>query len=407
MKTPILTSLSPNAERDDVWLAWQTMLSPWRWNRQDTLLGIEKQLSSVLNGQTVTLTSSGRSAFEAVLKALAVGEGDEVIVQAFTCVAVPAPIMWVGARPVYADIDPNTLNLDVADVERKITPKTKAIVVQHTFGIPANIERLRQLAEQHNLTLIEDCAHALGGSYQGQPLGTLGDVAILSFGRDKVISSVFGGAVTGKNAELVKKIAQYEADKPLPPRWWVAQQLRHPILMALVKPLYFRGQLGKAVLVIAQKMRLTSMAVTSDEKLGRAPDHIAWRFSPALGVLLNQQLSKLSRYTKERQATTQTYKNAVTSRFSIPAGSALLRFPYVAATPAEFFLEAQRQQILLGDWYALPVVPVKDLTLVHYVSGSCPQAEMISRQMINLPTYPGLTQEQRDRVISLAQPSAL
>jgi hypothetical protein len=218
---------------------------------------------------------------------------------------------------------------------------------------------------------------------------------------------VFGGAVTSKNDALIKKIAQLEAAKPLPPRWWVAQQLRHPILMALVKPLYFRGQLGKAILVFAQKMRLISFAVAPEEKLGQAPEHIAWRFSPALGVLLNQQLKKLDRYTKARQETTQAYLAALPRRFTIPIGAALLRFPYVTARPSAFFLEGQRQHILLGDWYVLPVVPVKDLTLVHYVSGSCPQAETVSHQMINLPTYPGLTHEQRDRVTALATTSAV
>ena len=121
----------------------------------------------------------------------AIGEGDEVLVQAFTCVAVPNSVLWAQATPVYADIDA-TLNIDPIDVEKKITNRTKAIIVQHTFGIPADMDALVALAKKHNILLIEDCAHSLGATYKGKKVGTFGDAAFFSFGRDKVVSSVFG-----------------------------------------------------------------------------------------------------------------------------------------------------------------------------------------------------------------------
>jgi dTDP-4-amino-4,6-dideoxygalactose transaminase len=114
----------------------------------------------------------GRIALYAILKALGIGSGDEVIIQAFTCVAVPCPVLATGARPVYADID-GTLNLDPSSVEARLTPRTKAIVVQHTFGIPANMDRLLRTANECGIYLIEDCCHTVASSYRVRWSATL------------------------------------------------------------------------------------------------------------------------------------------------------------------------------------------------------------------------------------------
>ena len=127
-----------------------------------------------------------------MIKSFDITYGDEVIVQAFTCLAVPEVVIWCGAKPVYLDID-ESLNLDIRLLEKSISSKTRIIIVQHTFGIPAKIDMIKKIAQKHNIILIEDCAHSLGAKYNSQKIGTFGDAAFFSFGRDKVISSVFGG----------------------------------------------------------------------------------------------------------------------------------------------------------------------------------------------------------------------
>jgi perosamine synthetase len=144
----------------------------------------------------------GGTALYALLSSMGVGPGDEVILPVFTCPAVPYPVVRLKATPVYADIDPSTCNLDPGDIETKITKRTKVIIVQHTYGIPAEMDPILDIACRHNVWVIEDSCHALGSKYRGQEVGTLGDAAIYSFGWYKPIVLGVGGAAVVNNPEL-------------------------------------------------------------------------------------------------------------------------------------------------------------------------------------------------------------
>lgn len=150
--------------------------------------------------------SLGRAALYAVLKAMEIGQGDEVIFQVFTCVHVPVPVLRLGATPVYVDIDPSTFGIDPSKIKDKITDKTKAIIVQHTFGIPTEMDPILDIASRHNLWIIEDCCHALGSKYGGQEVGTFGDAAFYSFGWHKPIVLGMGGAAVVNNPSLRPKV---------------------------------------------------------------------------------------------------------------------------------------------------------------------------------------------------------
>lgn len=403
----IATSLSPNTEADDVALAWKILFQPWLWRNANIISQAEQQLSRHLNHHPVVLTSSGRSALFTLLKAYDIGAGDEVIIQAFTCLAVPAPIKWTGATPVYADITPPTYNLDPADVRRKITNKTKAIIVQHTFGLPGPVDELRQIANQHNLILIEDCAHALGATYHSQPVGTLGDAAFFSFGRDKTLSCVFGGAISSKDTNVITRARKLQSEFKNPPLIWIKQQLLHPILFSFILPFYFQANIGKALLVAFQKLSFLSKAVEPQEKLGGQPKHLDYRFPGALAYLLQNQLAKLERYPAHRRRLAHTYQTALASHPGLPhplndTQPSWLRFPLLVENPDKIHQAAKQQHILLGDWYNSPLAPSDcDLESFNYQPGSCPRAEKASQQIINLPTYPRMTNEEAHRVIKL------
>src|SRR3990167_5441690 len=139
-------SLSPNAENDDRRLAASLFFQPWFWQKGEALDKLKQKLADYLGvAQEPLLFNSGRSALLTLLKALEIRQEEEILIQAFTCNAVPNHILWWGAKPIYVDIDA-TYNMDPADLERKITPRSRAVIIQHTFGIPANIDALLRIA---------------------------------------------------------------------------------------------------------------------------------------------------------------------------------------------------------------------------------------------------------------------
>jgi len=150
--------------------------------------------------------------------ALGIGTGDEVIVPSFTFVAVANAVRYVGATPVFADIDAATLNIDPKSVEAAITPRTRALIVVHTFGRPADLTSLLPIAERHKLLLIEDACEAIGAEIGGLRVGSSGDAGVFAFYPNKQITTGEGGMVVTRNAEIARHIAtlrnhgRYESD---------------------------------------------------------------------------------------------------------------------------------------------------------------------------------------------------
>src|SRR5260221_86983 len=156
--------------------------------------------------------NSGRGALYAVCKALTITDGDEIIVQAFTCAAVVQAILTTGARIVYADCG-SDFTLSLESVKKSITLKTKAIIVQHTFGIPADMNELLDLAKKYKIFLIEDSAHSIGSMYNGKKIGTFGVASIFSFGRDKAFSCVSGGIAMTNDTKVAAALEKFQKHK--------------------------------------------------------------------------------------------------------------------------------------------------------------------------------------------------
>jgi dTDP-4-amino-4,6-dideoxygalactose transaminase len=403
----ISASLSPNTQRDDVTLAFKTALRPWTWREGREVAAAEEWFCAYFSTGTAVSFNSGRSALLALLKSFGVGAGDEVLLQAFTCVAVPNSVLWAGATPRFVDID-ETYNLDPKDLVQKITKKTKVIIVQHTFGIPANLGTIIALAQKHNLIVIEDCAHALGASYKGHKVGSLGDAAFFSFGRDKVLSSVWGGMAivntTTTRGRAATKLKEYQHMTPMPGGLWIAQQLRHPIAFSAILATYTVG-FGKALLVALQKLHLLSFPVYPEEKLGKRPQDFPARFPNALAILLLNQLKKLDAYNAQRRKIARYYAIALArlgKRGTVKTdnGALFLRFPLEVKNQEGLLRKAKRRGILLGNWYHNIVDPTGvELASVGYVQGSCPKAEKAAAHIVNLPTL--IDESQARRVVEI------
>ncbi|MGA8529439.1 MAG: DegT/DnrJ/EryC1/StrS family aminotransferase [Acidobacteriaceae bacterium] len=151
--------------------------------------------------------SSGTAALHLALLAHNIGAGDEVIVPSFTFIAVANAVRYVGAHPVFADIDPVTLNLDPRSVESALTPSTRALIAVHTFGRPADMDALTAIARRHNFVLIEDACEAIGAQIGGHPVGSFGDAAAFAFYPNKQITTGEGGMVVTPHPEAAQRIA--------------------------------------------------------------------------------------------------------------------------------------------------------------------------------------------------------
>lgn len=401
---PIAIGLSPNTQKDDILLALKNLFQPWNWKKGQEISKVEEWFEKRYANYRAFSFNSGRSALYFLLKQLGIQKGDEVIVQAFTCVAAIEPLIWVGAKPVFADID-QTLNLHPKGVERKITPKTKAIIAQHTCGVPAQVEEIIKIAKENKLFLIEDCAHALGATYKGKPVGSFGDASFFSFGRDKIISSVFGGLalinekLTIKNEHSLTKLKKESQSLKFPNNLWVMQQIFHPILFSLILPLYNFLGLGKFLLFIFQKMQLLSKPVYYQEFEGKRPDIFPRKLPNALAKLALHQLNKLEKYNEMRKKIAGQYK--LFSKIDYDSGSVFLRFPLMTENAESIYDKAKSKKIILGRWYSNIIDPKGvDIVKIGYELGSCPKAEEAAKKIINLPTYPTLGERQVSQLVT-------
>lgn len=187
----------------------------------------EADLKEYLGANHVFAVDNATNALALAATLCRLGPGDEVIIPAYTFCATAIPFGNTGAKIVWADIDPETWEVDPADIERKITPQTKAIVVVHLLGMPADMPRIMEIAQRHNLRVVEDCAQAVGASIEGQKTGTFGDFGCFSFHGAKAITTLGeGGALTVRcddDAKLVpglrhNGVRAFEGDRP---RYWL------------------------------------------------------------------------------------------------------------------------------------------------------------------------------------------
>jgi dTDP-4-amino-4,6-dideoxygalactose transaminase len=178
--------------------------SRWLTNNGEFVQLLEKRLEEYLGVKNLVLVSNGTVALQLALRVLKVK--GEVITTPFTFAATTNVILWEGLTPVFADIDPETFNIDPKDVERKITEKTSAILAVHVYGNPCYVEELQEIAERHNLKLIYDAAHAFGVEYKNRSVLNWGDISTLSFHATKVFHTIEGGALVVKDEGLLEEL---------------------------------------------------------------------------------------------------------------------------------------------------------------------------------------------------------
>ena len=193
-------------DEEDIMLTTEAIKRGRDWAAGPNIADFEKRISEYIGTKYCLVFNSGTSALHAILLAYDIGPGDEVIVPSFTFIATANAPLFVGARPVFADIEEQTYGLDPESVRGKLSPKTKALMPIHYGGSPCLIRELREIANAHNLLLIEDAAEAFGARIGAQKVGTFGHAAILSFCQNKIITSGEGGAVVTDSREICERL---------------------------------------------------------------------------------------------------------------------------------------------------------------------------------------------------------
>ncbi len=415
MKRPISISNIPNIEKDDIKLYLKLLFNFSLYKKGNFEEKLKNWFIDYFRVEFVFNFITGRLALFEILKSLNLNNEDEIILQAFTCSVVPEAIIAAKLKPVYVDID-KTFNIDVNNLKNKITKKTKVIIIQHTFGIPAEIEKIKEIAKKNNIIIIEDCAHNIGSKYKNKLLGTFSDIAFFSFGRSKAFSATNGGIIITNNKNLAKKLEIIEKSINYPSNSRIFKELLHPIIFYfLINPLYDFLNIGKLLLIILQKIKILTFEVSKKEKEGFFEFKNIYKMPNLFCFLALNQLSKIDKYNNRRKETVKKYlKNDKILQLSSLENFAqsdiekyfnpLLRFPLLVKNSNELIKKRRKGKIYLGDWYSNVVDPKGvNLEKIYYQKGSCPNAEKISKQIVNLPTNPTLKDNEIEKIIKFVK----
>ena len=349
----------------------------------------------------------GRVALYAILRALGIGAADEVLLPGYTCVVVANAIRQTGATPVYADIAPGTYNLDPASVEARLSPRTRALIVQHTYGVPADLDSLQAIAAQRGVALIEDCAHVLPGArYRSRLLGCFGQAAFFSSQWSKPYTTGLGGIAMTHDRELAARLSSIQAEFTPPAR---VREIQLRLQYALYRTL-FRSRLywlSQQSLHALSKLRLFVGSSDAAELAGGAPVDGCWTmggFQRRVGLRQLESLGtraerrrRLSRYYAERLGLRERQFYGDHNREDLT----LLRFPVQVENKIRLLETASRAGIELGSWFETPLHPLamKDHYLMEYRPGSCPVAEGTASRVVNLPLHERVSRSDASRII--------
>ncbi len=369
--------------------------------------------SSVLYGiggffslNTKFLFFKGRVALYAILKSLNIGPGDKVVLPGFTCIVVPNAVRYVGATPVYVDIDPKTFNIDISKIDQKSLSGARAIVVQHTFGIPADVDSVKNIASPLGCVTIEDSCQALGSKYKGKEVGASGDFSFFSSQWSKPVTTGLGGWAVVNNPEFIGNMERIYPEFDFP-SWAEVFELRVQYFMHSI---LFRPALFWFLQELYRALSLRGIIISSssiDELEGHMPLKYAKSMSRWQKSILLRKLQDFDRHIEHRKWVVSMYEKylenfeidvAVLSKYHDPV---FLRYPVVLKRHDKQVVlqHARRAGIELGDWFLSPVHPnCNTWGSVGYERGMCPIAESVCERIVNLPCHIGVGEKYVNRV---------
>jgi dTDP-4-amino-4,6-dideoxygalactose transaminase len=397
----ISVDLAPNEQWDDARLSFSLLFQPGKWRGGLALNDVKKTLAKMTahNDEDVFLYLSGRAGLYHIIKSLGLPKDSEVLVTGFTCEAVVLPIIANNCTPKYIDIEDLDYSINPKRIPPSISRHSKVLLIQHTFGIPPRRDKLLSLAQKNNWIVIEDLAHG----YQKEIFAhdKVQTIKLLSFGRSKSYSSVFGGAVITGDKALQEKLKEENGKLRQVATPELIKLLNYKPLVMVVKSTYSFLNLGKALHKLFIKGKALVPEISDKEKRGEYDPYFDMALPNALAILLSHQLTKYESKYKNRQLVVKIYRQALKGK--INDDYSLTRYPVLVKDREACLKECRTYGLYLGPWYTQPVAPAAlDLKKVMYERGSCPVAENICNHVVNLPTF--VTKEQAKDIAEIIKP---
>ncbi len=319
---------------------------------------LEKKISDYHGVSAAIGVASGTDALHLSLDALGIGKGDEVITTPFTFFATSEAIIYRGATPVFVDVEPDTLNIDVKKIEEKITKKTKAIVPVHIFGHPADMKEIQKIAKKHNLRVIEDCAQAFGASINGKKVGSFGDAGCFSFYPSKNLGAYGDAGMITLNdasaAETIKRLRNHGS----------AGAYRH-------ESIGFNSRLDEI----------------------------------QAGILL-VKFKRIDEYNKKRRQKAELYTKLLSSGVKCPkekSGFYHVYHQYTIMTPKRNEIQNKLKAAGISSvvYYPIPLHLQEALRFMGHKEGDFPVAEKAAREVLSLPMHPGLEESTMKKIAEI------
>lgn len=341
------------------------------WAIGPSIEQFEKLIAEYFGVKYCTVFNSGTSALHAALTSHGIQSGDEIIVPSFTFIATANAPLFVQAKPVFADIEPVTFGLDSEDVSEKITQKTKAIIPVHYGGCPAQIQALKEIAEDNGILLIEDVAESFGSKINGKMTGVFGDSAMLSFCQNKVITTGEGGAIITNSKDLFKKLLLFRSHGRLDDGD------------------YFSNAYASEYIELGYNFRMSNLTAS-------------------LGI---SQLSKVEKIINMRINVAQNYLDRLKNINDIllpnvPENGRHVFQLFSIRTNESFrndLITFLKSKGISSKIYFSPVHQTHFYKTVLKYDVQLPVTETISKETLSLPIYPTMTVEEQDYVIEMIQ----
>lgn len=336
---------------------------------------LEKQLCALTGAKYCVAVSNGTSALHIAAMAAGIGEGDEVITTPITFAASANCVLYCGGTPVFADINPETYNIDPASIEKCITPKTKAVVAVDFTGQAVELDAIRDICQKHRLFLIEDAAHSIGTKYNGKPVGSIADMTTFSFHPVKTVTAGEGGAVMTNDSALYEKLVLAHTHGITRNRSLMVHPTDDP---------WYNEQVGYGY---------------------------NYRMTEFQAALLSSQLKKLERFSARRKEIVEKYDEAFSRLPQLQiqkeiAQSDTTRHLYILRLRSDMmncsrreFFDALHAEGIYSQVHYLPVYWHSYYEKLGYKKGLCPHAEKYYSEVMSLPLYYSLTDRDLEDVI--------